>query len=175
MEARSLIPAGVVAAGCLIGGVLAGAGPGPEETPAGVALLGLQAAFHGAGTLGDYDYMRSLWADDAVVNAAGNTYHGPDEIADFFSSGPYWGRAASLAPSYKTTYSVHGNVAALQFECVLVDTGGNDPLQTPLSTIPFGGQNPDVLIVQHSTATCTAVKQGNRWVFQTFTGSAGPQ
>jgi hypothetical protein len=81
---------------------------------------------------------------------------------------------ASLSPTYKTNYSIHGNTASLQFECVIVYTGGLDPLTTALSTIPFGGQNPNVEIVQHSTATCTAVKQGNRWVFQSFSGGAGP-
>ncbi|MGI9015265.1 MAG: nuclear transport factor 2 family protein [Phycisphaerales bacterium] len=117
--------------------------------------------------------MRSLWAEDAVVNAGGNTFVGPDDIADFFSASPNWGVAASLAPAYKTNYQVRGNMGMIQFECVIVNTGDLDPLQTPLSTIPFGGQTPDVEIVQHSTATCTAIKDRGRWVLLTFDGSAG--
>ena len=73
---------------------------------------------------------------------------------------------------------VHGNTATLQFECVIVRTGDErdplDPLTTALSTIPFGGQNPDVQIVQHSTATCVAVRRRGGWYLKSFSGSAGP-
>jgi hypothetical protein len=174
MHVRKFIPAATVLAGCLFGSALAGSWARAVEPTGQLALQQLQADFHGASALGDYDLMYSLWADDAVVSAGGGMFHGPDEIADFFSSSPNWGQAAALAPTYKTVYDIHGNTATLQFECVIVNTGGLDPLTTPLSTIPFGGQNPAVAIVQHSTATCTAVRQGNGWVFQTFVGSAGP-
>jgi ketosteroid isomerase-like protein len=159
---------------CVLGGALAGSGPGSAQPPAQLALQQLQADFHGASTYADYELMHSLWADDAVAMAAGQVFEGPDEIADFFSSSPNWGVSAALSPTYKTTWDVHGDTALLQFECVIVNTGDLDPLTTPLSTIPFGGQNPDVEIVQHSTATCTAVRQDGRWVIQTFVGSAGP-
>lgn len=175
MHVRGMISGTVLAAAAATAVALTGATPGPGQATAQLALQQLQTDFHGAGTLGDYELMHSLWAEDAVVMAAGQVFVGPDDIADFFSSGPNWGTAASLAPTYKTNWDVQGNTASIQFECILVNTGGLDPLTTPLSTIPFGGQNPDVEIVQHSTATCTAVREQGRWVFQTFSGSAGPQ
>jgi len=174
MHARYLFPTTLAAVACLLIAAAGGSGNSPAQPQAQLELLQLQIDFHGAATLGDYELMHNLWADDAVVNAGGNKYFGPDDIADFFSSSPNWGEAASLAPTYKTNYEIRGNTATLQFECVLVNTGGHDPLTTPLSEIPFGSQNPDVEIVQHSTATCTAVRQGGRWVLKTFDGSAGP-
>ena len=174
MQIRKLIPGTIVIAGSVIGVAMAGTGSRSTQPQAQLALLQLQADFHGAATFADYDLMHSLWAEDAVVMAAGQVFVGPDDIADFFSSSPNWGVSASLAPTYKTTWDVHGNIASVQFECVIVKTGVLDPLTTPLSTIPFGGQNPDVEIVQHSTATCTAVFENGRWVFNTFSGSAGP-
>jgi len=179
MKTGKTVLAAVLLTACLAVGTLAGGGrpslaarlARPEDQ---LALLQLQSDFHGANTLQDYELMYSLWADDAVVNAAGSTFTGPAEISDFFSSN--WGavQSASLVPSYKTNYQIVGKTATLQFECVIVNTTGQDPIATPLSTIPFGAQIPSVEIVQHSTATCTAVKRGNRWVLKTFNGSAGP-
>ncbi len=166
---------GLALAGVCVGFDASGAGGADGRQPASVlALQHLQRDFHGANTLGDYELMHSLWAEDAVVMAAGQVFVGPDDIADFFASGPYWGRAANLSPTYKNLYDIQGDTAAFRFECVLVDVSGMDPLTTPFSTIPFGGQNPDVEIVQHSTAEGTMVKERGRWVIKTFNGSAGP-
>jgi hypothetical protein len=118
--------------------------------------------------------MYSLWAEDAVWSSPAGTFVGPAEIADFFASSPLWGKASSLSSNYKWLYAADSNTATFVFECIIVDVSDLDPLTTPLSTIPFGNQNPDVLIVQHSNASATATKSGNKWVFQSFTGAAGP-
>lgn len=137
-------------------------------------LLQLATDFHGAFTLGDYDLMFSLWAEDAVYSNPAVTLVGPEAIADFFTTNLGWGRQVSLAPNYKTLIRIHGDTAYLEFECILVDVGDLDPLTTSLSTLPPGAQNPAAEIVAHLTASTIAVKKGERWVFQTFSGSAGP-
>ena len=135
----------------------------------------VRANFHGSVTTEDIELLRSLWADDSTVWAGGSMFHGPDEIVGFFSTVPAWGKTTSLAPSFKTKIQLYGEVATLQFECIIVHTGGLDPLETPLSTVPFGSQNPAVEIVQHSTATCMAVKENGDWKIKLFAGSAGPK
>lgn len=146
----------------------------PFRPRAELALRQLHSDFHLAATIGDHDLMRSLWTENAGVSAGGNQFFGPERITEFFSSGPNWGRAASLSPTYTATYEVHGKTATLQFECIIVNTGDLDPINTSLSSIPFGEQSPGVEIVQHSTATCVAVRQGKHWLIDTFVGSAGP-
>lgn len=136
-------------------------------------LQQLQANFHGSITTKDIELLRSLWAEDATVSAAGSIFHGPDEIVGFFSTVPFWGTTTSLAPSFKTEIELYGDVATLQFECVIVHTGGLDPLATPLAI--SNSQNGAVEIVQHSTASCVAVKEGGDWKIQLFEGSAGPK
>ena len=163
---------------CLISALLgtstASSGGAVDSPQALLALEKLQSDFHGASTLADADLMRSLWADDAVFHGPTGPIVGPDAITSFFTSGPRWGKVASLAPTYKTWFEIHGNRAEGQFECILVETVGSNPLTTSLSTIPFGNQNPTVEIVQHSTASVTAAKERGRWVLKTFQGSAGP-
>lgn len=163
---------------CLITGLIGTRATGGRELVnnprAQLELQQLQVDFHAAGTLGDEELMRSLWAEDAVFFGPRGPVVGPDAITAFFIGGEWWGEAASLAPTYKTWFEVDGNEAAGQFECILVEVRGSSPLTTPLSAIPFGSQNPDVEIVQHSTATVTAVKRRGRWLLHTFRGSAGP-
>lgn len=164
---------------CLISGLVGTTAAGSLELPgsprAELALQQLQSDFHGAGATGDYELMKSLWADDAVFNGPTGPIVGPEAIANFLSSDPSrWGKVASLAPTYKTWFEIHGNTAIGQFECVIIETPASDPLNTAFSSIPFGSQNPNVEIFQHSTASVTAVKRRGRWVIQTFTGGAGP-
>jgi len=146
----------------------------PAMDTAKFAIKELETNFHEANTCADYELMFSLWADDAVFSSPAGTFVGPTEITDFLSSGPNWGAVTSLSSNYKALSRLRGNTADFVFECILVDVSGLDPLTTPLSTIPFGSQNPDVEIVQHSNATCTATRKKSGWVFQTFTGAAGP-
>jgi len=132
----------------------------PAMDTAKFAIKELETNFHEANTCADYELMFSLWADDAVFSSPAGTFVGPTEITDFLSSGPNWGAVTSLSSNYKALSRLRGNTADFVFE--------------PLSTIPFGSQNPDVEIVQHSNATCTATRKKSGWVFQTFTGAAGP-
>jgi hypothetical protein len=177
MHAKKFLSGTILVPSCLLGALVATSlGVPQNNTPPSprLALRELKSSFHQAVTCADYDLMLSLWSDDAVWTSPGGTFYGPTAIADFFASGPGWGQVASLASSYKSTYDIHGTSADFSFECIIVDTFGADPLTTPLSTLPFGNQNPRVEIVQHSNATCTAVRSGSRWVFQAFAGAAGP-
>jgi hypothetical protein len=146
--------------------------PGPE--PARLAVKNLEIKFHEAFTCGDYDLMLGLWSDDAVFSNPAGTFVGPTAIADFLASGPGWGAVSSLSSNYKSLSDIRGNTADCAFECIIVDVSGMDPLYTPLSTIPFGSQNPQVEIVQHLNARCTAVRRGNQWLFDSFVGAPGP-
>lgn len=139
-----------------------------------LALQQLQSNFHAASTYADYGLMLSLWDENAVFMGGGNVITGRQAIVDFFAAGPGWGTTANLTPSYKLAFDIHGNRATGHFECVIVSVPGSNPATTPLSTIPFGAQNPGVQIVQHSSASITAVKVGGKWLIETFTGSAGP-
>lgn len=179
LSATCLALVGSLGSLCLLGAI-AGSGPSGGQTDgrqpvAELAVQQLQSDFHAANTLGDYELMFSLWAEDAVFTNPSLRIEGRQAVADFFASGAYWGRVANLSPTYKNEYTIHGNTATYRFECILVDVSGQDPLTTPLSTIPFGAQNPQVEIVQHSTAEGIMVNEGGRWVIKTFNGSAGPQ
>ncbi len=177
MYAKKFMSGTILASCCLLCALAATSlgVPGNANPPsAKLALRELQSDFHEAVTCGDYDLLFSLWAEDAVFTIPAGTFVGPTEITDFFASSPLWGGATSLSSNYKWLYGVNNNTATFVFECVIVDVSGLDPLITPLSTVPFGDQNPDVLIVQHSNASATAIRSGNTWLFQTFTGAAGP-
>jgi len=175
MLAKQFVSGAIFASCCLLGATTTGslpANPGPEA--ARLTLKDLEISFHEAFTCADYDMMLSLWAEDGVFSSPAGTFVGPTEIADFMSSSPLWGKASSLSSNYKALSSVYGKTAELAFECIIVDVSGLNPLTTALSSIPFGSQNPDVEIVQHSNATCRAVRIGDKWVFKTFKGAAGP-
>jgi hypothetical protein len=79
----------------------------------------------------------------------------------------------ALSPSYKTEYDIQGSRAEFVFECVLVSVSGEDALTMSLVD-PSGRQDEVAEIVQHTQATGTLVRQGNRWLFQEFTGSLMP-
>lgn len=127
--------------------------------------MGLQAAFHRALNRSDEDAVRALWAPDAVVWAGAVgclPCTGPDEIAEAIAtSGPFMNGWASLAPSYKTRFDVHGNTAEYEFECVyLTDVATGESL---------AGQT----VHAHLNATGTMRKVGDRWLFQTFHAGLG--
>jgi len=177
MHARRLL-LGTSLVSCSLLSALVGTATGTQRAASGqpnveLALRDLQSAFHEAVTLGDYDLMRSLWAENAVFSNPSLTITGPTAIADFFASSSGWGKVVSLTPSYKATFDIRDNQVAFAFECIVVDVSGLDPLTTPLSSIPFGSQNPSAEIVQHSNATCTAVWEGGAWLIQSFTGGGG--
>jgi len=172
---KPLLWTSLVASGLLAG--LADHATPPEShdgSNAQLALLQLQEDFHAANTLGDRELMESIWARDASFTNPNGTIHGREAIVDFFESTPGWGRTASLVPSYKTVIDIRGNRATIEFECVIFTVGDADPLTVPFSSIPFGSQNPNVEVVQHSNAFVTAVKRRGRWLIDAFVGGAGP-
>lgn len=169
MLAKKILPGIGLVSLCVLSALIVPARGGNGQLNAELALRQLQADFHGAGALGDYDLMHSLWADDAVFHGPTGDIEGPDDIADFFKKGKYWGHSANLAPSYESRFDIQGNTATYRFECVIVSiSDDDDPISVVLSSVPYGSQNSTVEIVQHSTAYGKAVKRGNRWVFQEF-------
>lgn len=162
---------------CLLTGVIGTAAGTVLATPSQpsdiLALQGLQSIFHGAPTAGDADLFESIWMEDAEFITGAGTLQGRDAIMSFFTTGAGWGTTASLSPTYKTRFDIQGSRAVIRFECVILRVTG-DPLTTAFSTIPFGNQNPDATIFQHSTATIEAVKRRGEWRIQRFRGAAGP-
>lgn len=141
----------------------------PEKTPAAAnvlpgvnaqlaALQELQSAFHGAIRNQDDDLLRSLWTEDATFEAGIGSATGPAAIADLIAGSGVYGMA-SLAPSYKTQFEIHGNTAEFAFECVLLPETGN-----------LTGQE----VVGHVNATGTMRKVGKRWLFSELQGGVGP-
>lgn len=160
--------------GSLLGALATSAPPADgAPPPAELGLLKLREDFHLAATLGDYGLMHSLWTADAVFNAAGMTFNGPDEITDFLSGSPLWGNAVNLTSESKASFDATGNFAEYAFECIIVRVDEGDPLTTSLSSIPPGSQNPMVEIVQHSNASGFAVREDGRWKFAEFNGTPG--
>lgn len=124
------------------------------------AIDAVLSAFHGALNASDYDAIRSIFTEDASLAALGQTATGPTEIADFFAtSPPFVNGWAALAPTYNTRVEIHGNTATYGFECVYVPDTGN-----------LAGQ----AVVAHLNASGTLRKVGDRWLFASFTGGAGP-
>lgn len=172
---RVTLAIGGLLTGSLLLASLAGSTPGAVEPPPGeLGLLQLRKDFHLANTLGDYDLMRSLWTDDAEFVGGGNHIVGGDAITDFLASGPLWGTSVSLTSESTTAFEITGNRAQYAFECIIVHVDGGPPLETSLSSIPPGSQNPDVEILQHSNTSGVAVRDDGRWKFQVFNGAGGP-
>ena len=97
---------------CFLASVAATAPIGGDPAPpAAIGLMQLSEDFHLANTLGDYNLMFSIWADDAVFNGGGNHITGATDIADFLASGPNWGTSVSLTSESKASFDVHGNSA----------------------------------------------------------------
>jgi hypothetical protein len=173
---RTLLSIGTLLGVCsLLGALIASPPAAPDANSATEAeLLQLREDFHLAGSIGDYELMKSLWTEDAVFNSPGGTVKGATNIADFFASNPGWGKTVSLTSESKTRFQVNGTRAYYGFECIIVRVDAGLPLETSLSNIPFGTQNPSVEIIQHSHSKGIAVYQGGRWKFQVFNGGAGP-
>ena len=167
----------VALASCCILGLLAAmpASQSSRPMPANLGLLQLRRDFHLAGTLGDSQLMRSLWTDDAAFVGGGQQVTGADNIVAFFEMQAPWGESVTLTSESKAHFEVLGNTAYYEFECIIVTVdGGGDPLETSLSSIPPGSQNPQVEIFQHSNTSGMAVREDGRWKFATFNGAGGP-
>lgn len=124
------------------------------------AIHAVLSAFHGALNASDYEAISAIFAEDATLTVGAVEASGRTAVADFFAtSGPFVNGWAALAPSYKTQVEITGNSATYAFECVYVPDTGN-----------LAGQT----VVAHLAAQGTLTKVGDRWLFQTFTGSVGP-
>ena len=118
----------------------------PEATRQVAELYLLQAAFHratsgaGASEAAKAEHLKdmlALWTEDGILVAGTTTYSGKGEpgtpscvpgsmtLCDLFANhvgvfrlGNDW---ASLTPTYKTSFEVHGDVADVYFECHYFD------------------------------------------------------
>jgi hypothetical protein len=123
-------------------------------------LYELQSAFHAAVRNGDEALLRTLWAEDAVLHAAGSAFEGRDAIIGFFKGTPqYQNHWAALTALYKTSFDRHGETVSFQFECIFLE---DDP-------VDLTGNE----ILLHLNARGVAKKVGTRWVFQMVQGGAG--
>jgi len=87
-------------------------------------VLQLLSAYHGAlANGGDINAMASLWADSSSLTLNnGAPYVGKAAVLGFFANGPYFSHNwVSLAPEWKTTVSVKGDMATATTECIATD------------------------------------------------------
>jgi len=84
----------------------------------------LLSGYHGALAYGgNLDAMASLWADNSSLTLNnGNPYVGKAAVLGFFANSPYFSHNwVSLAPEWKTTVTVQGNIAQATTECIATD------------------------------------------------------
>jgi len=83
--------------------------------------------WHDAVTTKDVDLAMSLFADDAVLTAAGKPHSGKDEIRKFFmtQAAPFKpeNRWTSLTHTPDIRHTISGERGSLYFECHYFDTG----------------------------------------------------
>ena len=104
--------------------------------------------------------MASLWAKDSTLTLNNGTpYVGRDAVVGFFKNGPYYhNNWVSLAPEWKTTVKVHGNIAEATTECVATDVS----------------VTPNVIkgVIQ---VNVTAVRHEGKWLFISMDNFSEPQ
>lgn len=87
-------------------------------------VLDLLSGYHGAlANGGNIELMGSLWADDSSLTLNNGTpFVGKAAVLQFFATGPYFSHNwVSLAPEWKTTITIHGNIAQATTECIATD------------------------------------------------------
>jgi hypothetical protein len=124
-------------------------------------VLQLLAGYHGAlANGGNLAAMASLWAEDSTLTLNNGTpYVGKDAVLGFFANGPYFSHNwVSLAPEWKTTVTVHGNMAEATTECIATD----------VSVAP----NVVKGVIQ---VNMTAVRHEGKWLFISMDNFSQPQ
>jgi hypothetical protein len=87
-------------------------------------VLDLLSAYHGALAYGgDIDAMGNLWADNGSLTLNNGTpFVGKAAVLGFFQSTGYFSHNwVSLAPEWKITVTVQGNIAYATTECIATD------------------------------------------------------
>jgi hypothetical protein len=129
--------------------------------PLEAEVLELLSGYHGALAYGgDIDAMASLWADNSSLTLNnGNPYVGKAAVLGFFVNSPYFSHNwVSLAPEWKTTVTVQGNIAQATTECIATD----------LSVTPNVVRG-----VIQVNATCQRI--GGKWFFIQMNNFTQPQ
>lgn len=115
----------VALSGCGRGDGTASASAAQQVVADTAAIEDLQVRFHEASSTKNLDLMMTLWADDAILTFASQTYRGKDEIRRFFGTqaGSFKpdNRWVSLSPSPKVRVTVSGERGTIYFECHYVD------------------------------------------------------
>lgn len=124
-------------------------------------MLRLLADYHGAlANGGNQAAMASLWAEDSTLTLNnGVPYVGKEAVVGFFANGPYFSHnRVSLAPEWKTTLTMHGNIAEATTECVATDVS----------------VTPNVIrgVIQ---VNMTAVGRDGKWLFISMDNFSQPQ
>jgi hypothetical protein len=95
-----------------------------NPAPLRAEVLDLLSAYHGAlANGGDINAMGSLWADNGSLTLNNGTpFVGKNAVLGFFQSTGYFSHNwVSLAPEWKTTVIVQGNIAYATTECIATD------------------------------------------------------
>ena len=136
------------------------AGAGTEENAEDfMALHKVEIAFHEAGTTKNLDQMLSLFADDAVLIAAGKTYTGKDQIRGFWQAAGTFqpqNQWVAYTPAFRIRYDVQGDQAHLYFECLYVDKAANK-------------------IAAHTNSDDTLVRVNGRWLIKEMKAAPVPE
>ncbi len=160
----------------LTGGLAACGSSGPNELSfeEEIGFRLLRQDYHVATTTGDFDLLRSIWANDAVLTTdAGARIAGGDAIAEHLAGDSTFGNVLVLTSESRWTVTPRGDSAEYAFETILVDLGGNDPAKTLLSD--SGAQTATVRIVAHTNSTGIAERAADgRWAFRELNIGHGP-
>lgn len=134
----------------------------PADSPADtLALRDIEVVFHDSGSKKDIERMMSLFADDAVLTVGDKTFTGKEQVRHYFSdvAAPFRPENVLIAytPAQRIRTAVRGDAATLCFECLWLDTKGQNP---PL----------------HTFSDDTLVRSGGRWLvtWATSTGQRSP-
>src|SRR5919109_1851698 len=154
MNGRAMVAAALMLlatlAGC--GGNDSAAASGARNAADDYEITQMVAKWHEALSTKNLDLAMSLFADDAVLTAAGTTYSGKDEIRKFLTAQTplkpevHW---TSLTHTPSIRHMITGNRGTLYFECHFFDIGTRQ-------------------LVNSTSGDTRVVRVGNQWLFSRF-------
>jgi len=131
----------VILALCLTGGAIAGTEENAEDF---MQIHKVEIMFHEAGTTKNLDLMLSL-ADDATITAGGKTYHGKDQIRNFWQAAGTFqpqNQWVAYTPAFRIKYDVEGDNAHLISNASTSIRQQTRSSRTPTRTTPWSASMP---------------------------------